>query len=125
DPLPPGRDAHRLRVRRRRHGRHDLHAILRRLRLREPRADPAVPVLGHVLPALPIPDWPAVADPGHAPVPGRRPRPLARVRRPELDPPPPRRVPRGDGPGRRTRRRPPSGPPASALTRSSNYPPTT
>ena len=41
-----GRVAHRRRVRRRRHRRHDVHAVVDRLRLREPGADPDVPVLG-------------------------------------------------------------------------------
>ena len=35
--------------------RHDLHAIVDRLRLREPRAHPDVPVLGDVLPAVAVP----------------------------------------------------------------------
>lgn len=62
-----------------------FYAVLRGLRLRQPRADPAVPVLGDVLPALPVPDGSPVGHPGHTPLPGRRPRALARVRRPELD----------------------------------------
>ena len=47
----PARGAHRLRVRGRRPGGHHVHAVVGRLRLRDPRARAAVPLLGHVLPA--------------------------------------------------------------------------
>ncbi len=46
-----GRGADRLRIRGRRARRHDVHALVHRLRLREHGDDPAVPVLGDVLPA--------------------------------------------------------------------------
>ena len=79
-------------------------------------ADPAVPVLGDVLPALAVPDAAAVGRAGHAAVPGRRPRAGPRVRRPQLDAPPQRRISRGHGPGGRPRRRSPPGPAPPALT---------
>ena len=46
----PGGGADRIRVRRRRARGDHVHAVVRRLRLREHGDDPAVPVLGHVLP---------------------------------------------------------------------------
>ena len=51
----PGHRAHRCRVRVGRSGCLDLHAVVPRLRLREPRHHADVPVLGHVLPARPVP----------------------------------------------------------------------
>ena len=42
------------------HGRDDVDALVRRLRLRQPRRRAAVPVLGDVLPAVAIPDRAAV-----------------------------------------------------------------
>ena len=50
----PGRGADRVRVRGCRARGDHVHALLRRLRLREPRDHPAVPVLGHVLPDLAV-----------------------------------------------------------------------
>ena len=47
----PGGAAGRVRVRRGGDRGHDLHAFVDRLRLREPRAHPDVPVRGDVLPA--------------------------------------------------------------------------
>ena len=49
------RGADRVRVRGRRARGDDVHAVVRRLRLREHGDDPAVLVLGHVLPALAVP----------------------------------------------------------------------
>ena len=46
--------------------------------------DPAVPVLGDVLPAVAVPDRAAVDRPVHAAVPGRRARAVARARRVQL-----------------------------------------
>ncbi len=68
----PGRAADRVRVRGRRDRRDHVHAVVDRLRLREPRADPDVPVRGDVLPDLAVPGRTPDRRAVHTALPGRR-----------------------------------------------------
>ena len=100
-----------------RDGRHDVHAVVRRLRLREHGAAAAVPLLGHVLPAVAVPHRVAVGRAVHPALPGRRARTVAGVRRPELGHRRARRLPRRGGHDRGLGREPPPRPSAPAVTR--------
>ena len=95
----------------------DVHAVVDRLRLREPGADPDVPVRGDVLPAVAIPGGVAVGGAVHAPLPGRRARARPHHRAADLDHAPQRHLPHHPRHRRPPRRHPPSPPAPPAVDR--------
>src|SRR5271157_2039150 len=103
-------------LRRRRHGRHHVHADLAGLRHGLAGLHPPVPLLGHLLPDHRVPGLAAGGGALHPALPGGRARPRRRPGHLQLDPAGPHRLPGDHGHGRGDHHPAPSRAAAAAVT---------